>query len=223
MAYAGFRPSEVMRAQPDDVLPFLDLPEPFCFKRVGKGGVPAMVPLPAEGVEAWRLLIARQGWGRFQHANINRDWKHAMARAGETKSTRRRGQRRSVQKLERPHLMETRSRGATRACLFAVTAWTGQRAHTERRHLLVPAGRRVLIRVRDRRDEATRDPRPSKPMIAGTSSRNRAISFQDTSYGRRSCGRPNSGNIAVLSPHPPVLGPYAPADRATLIIGLAGR
>ncbi len=38
---------------------------------------------------------------------------------------------------------------------------TGQRAHTERRHRLVPAGRRVLISVRDRRDEATRDPRPS--------------------------------------------------------------
>jgi integrase len=84
MAYAGFRPSEIMRAEPDDVLPFLDLPEPFCFKRVGQGGVPVMVPLPPKGVEAWRLLIAKNGWGRFQHANINRDWKHAMTRAGET-------------------------------------------------------------------------------------------------------------------------------------------
>ena len=83
IAYAGFRPSEVMRATPEDVLPYLDLPEPFCFKRVGKGGVPVMVPLPKEGVAAWRLLIANDAWGRFQHANINRDWKHAMQRAGE--------------------------------------------------------------------------------------------------------------------------------------------
>ena len=42
-----------------------------------------MVPLPQKGVEALRLLIARDGWGRFQGANINRDWKNAMARAGE--------------------------------------------------------------------------------------------------------------------------------------------
>src|SRR5439155_18317054 len=54
MAYAGFRPSEIMRAQREDVLPFLDLPEPFCYKRTGKQGRPVMVPLPLEGVEAWR-------------------------------------------------------------------------------------------------------------------------------------------------------------------------
>jgi site-specific recombinase XerD len=83
IAYAGFRPSEIMRGQSEDVLPYLDLPESFCFKRVGKGGVPVMVPLPREGVAAWRLLIARKGWGRFQAANINRDWKQAMTRAGE--------------------------------------------------------------------------------------------------------------------------------------------
>jgi site-specific recombinase XerD len=84
IAYAGFRPSEIMRATPEDVVPFLDLPEPFCFKRVGKGGVPVMVPLPSEGVSAWRLLIRKEAWGRFQHANINRDWKIAMKRAGES-------------------------------------------------------------------------------------------------------------------------------------------
>lgn len=70
IAYAGFRPSEIMRGQSEDVLPYLDLPEPFCFKRVGKGGVPVMVPLPREGATAWRLLIARKGWGPFQAANI---------------------------------------------------------------------------------------------------------------------------------------------------------
>ena len=84
IAYAGFRPSEIMRAVPEDVVPFLEASEPFCFKRVGKGGVPVMVPLPSEGVRAWRLLIKKEAWGRFQHANINRDWKIAMRRAGES-------------------------------------------------------------------------------------------------------------------------------------------
>ena len=84
-------------------------------------------------------------------------------------------------------------------------------------------GGRVLISVRDTEEEAKRDPRPSKPMIAVSHPPQRAISFQDTSYGRRSCGRPKSGNIAVLSPYPPVIGPHAPADRAVVILGFADR
>src|SRR4029453_3770897 len=83
MAYAGFRPSEIMRAQPEDVLPFLELPEPFCYKRTGKKGRPVMVPLPQEGVEAWRLFIERNAFGHFARENINRDWKAAMQRAGQ--------------------------------------------------------------------------------------------------------------------------------------------
>ena len=82
MAYAGFRPSEIVRALPEDVVPFLDLPEPFCFKRVGKGGVPLMVPLPGDGVAAWRLLIERGGWGHFSQASLNKNWKVAMKTAG---------------------------------------------------------------------------------------------------------------------------------------------
>lgn len=85
MAYGGFRPSEVMRAVPEDVEPFLGLPEPFCYKRTGKKGRPVMVPLPQEGVEAWRLFIERNAWGHFAHENINRDWKAAMRRAGEAR------------------------------------------------------------------------------------------------------------------------------------------
>ena len=42
-------------------------------------------------------------------------------------------------------------------------------------------------------------------------------------YGRRSFGRPKSGNIAVLSPHPPVIGPHATANRAVVILGFADR
>ena len=45
-----------------------------------------MVPLPPEGVEAWRLLIERNAWGRFARENINRDWKAAMRRAGEARA-----------------------------------------------------------------------------------------------------------------------------------------
>ena len=71
MAYAGFRPSEIMRAVPKDVEPFLDLAEPFCYKRTGKKGRPVMVPLPPQGVEAWKLLIQRDAWGKFARENIN--------------------------------------------------------------------------------------------------------------------------------------------------------
>ena len=85
MAYAGFRPSEIMRALPQDVEPFLHLPEPFCYKRTGKNGRPVMVPLPPEGVEGWRLFIERKAWGHFARENINRDWKAAMRRAGEAR------------------------------------------------------------------------------------------------------------------------------------------
>ena len=60
-------------------------------------------------------------------------------------------------------------------------------------------------------------------MTAGSHPPQRSISFQDTSYGRRSFGRPKSGNIAVLSPHPPVIGPHAPADRAVVILGFPDR
>jgi hypothetical protein len=60
------------RALPEDVVPFLDLPEPFCFKRVAKGGVPLMVPLPPDGVAAWKLLIQRNGWGHFSQASMKK-------------------------------------------------------------------------------------------------------------------------------------------------------
>jgi site-specific recombinase XerD len=82
VAYAGFRPSEIMRSVPEDVEPYLGAPEPFCYKRTGKRGRPVMVPLPLEGVEAWKLFIANNAWGPFARENINRDWKAAMRRAG---------------------------------------------------------------------------------------------------------------------------------------------
>jgi integrase len=81
-AYAGFRPSEVMRAQAEDA--FLDDSEPYCYKRVGKRGRPVMVPLPARGVEAWRMALRTNAIGRqFSLSSANRSWKRAMTRAGE--------------------------------------------------------------------------------------------------------------------------------------------
>ena len=47
-----------------------------------------MVPLPPEGVEAWKLLIQRDAWGKFARENINRDWKAAMRRAAEARIER---------------------------------------------------------------------------------------------------------------------------------------
>ena len=84
-------------------------------------------------------------------------------------------------------------------------------------------GGRVLISVRDTEEEAKRDPRPSKLMIAVSHPPQRAISFQDTSYEYLTCRRQKSRNIAVLSPYPPVSGPTAPANRAVMIIGFPDR
>ena len=80
MAYGGFRPSEIQRAQTEDV--YLDAPEPYCYKRVGKGGRPLMVPLPPEGVNAWKLFIRADAWGKYAKGAANRHWQAAMKRAG---------------------------------------------------------------------------------------------------------------------------------------------
>lgn len=45
IAYAGYRPSEIKRTQPEELLPFLGLAEPFAIKRCGKGGNPLSMPL----------------------------------------------------------------------------------------------------------------------------------------------------------------------------------
>jgi site-specific recombinase XerC len=94
IAYAGYRPSEIKRTQPEDVLPFLGLPEPFAIKRCGKGGNPLSMPLAEKAVGAWRLLIDALGileatpeqWTekmRFGSASLNKNWKAAMLRAGD--------------------------------------------------------------------------------------------------------------------------------------------
>ena len=66
IAYAGFRPSEIMRGQSEDVLRYLDLPEPFCFKRVGKGGVPVMVHRYHVRALQHGVSDRRKGWVPFK-------------------------------------------------------------------------------------------------------------------------------------------------------------
>jgi site-specific recombinase XerD len=80
MAYAGFRPSEIQRALPDDVQ--LEGAEPYCYKRVGKGGRALMVPLPPDGVTAWKLFSQADAWGKYARGAANRHWQAAMKRAG---------------------------------------------------------------------------------------------------------------------------------------------
>ena len=72
-------------------------------------------------------------------------------------------------------------------------------------------------------DHHRSDMGPSKPMIAVSHPPQRAISFQDTSYGRRSFSLPKSRNIAVLSPHRLRIGAHAPEDQTTVILGFADR
>jgi len=93
IAYALYRPSDIKRTQPEDVLPFLDLTEPFAVKRSGKGGNPVVIPLATKAVEAWRLLVSSLGildassetWVkkmRFSTSSMNHNWRDAMQRAG---------------------------------------------------------------------------------------------------------------------------------------------
>jgi len=93
IAYAGYRPSEIKRTQPEDVLPFLDVGEPFAVKRSGKGGNPVLIPLAPKAVEAWRLLVSSldildassEQWAnkmRFSTSSMNHNWQDAMQRAG---------------------------------------------------------------------------------------------------------------------------------------------
>jgi len=58
----GARPSELMRAKPQDV----DLKQKVWHTRDGKGGFrPLGIPLTPEAVAAWQLFIESDAWGDF--------------------------------------------------------------------------------------------------------------------------------------------------------------
>jgi len=96
MAFCGFRPEEVRRIAPHmihvdattvDDATGATVPAPFVIRPSAKGGDVVAVPLPDEGVEAWKLWQATNRWipdeptwDMDSLTNANRDWKKAMAR-----------------------------------------------------------------------------------------------------------------------------------------------
>ena len=94
VAFCDFRPVEIRRTEPWMV--HLDTDTPDVIRNTAKGGDVTVVPLPAEGMLAWRMFIEHGGFdkrpdvtdrlGRPSQTstfpNANRDWKAAMLRAG---------------------------------------------------------------------------------------------------------------------------------------------
>lgn len=68
LATTGKRPSEVMRAKPDDV----DLVRRVWTVRDGKGGYSPGLYLNDDMLEAWRLFIAADAWGTFNTNSMAR-------------------------------------------------------------------------------------------------------------------------------------------------------
>ena len=67
-ATTGQRPSQIMRAEPDD----LDLARRIWFVRAGKGGTAIPLPLNADQVHAWRAFIAADAWGKFDTRSFSK-------------------------------------------------------------------------------------------------------------------------------------------------------
>lgn len=63
-ATTGQRPTQLMRATPDD----LDLKRKIWSVRPAKGGDPIQLPLNAEMVKAWRAFMKADAWGAFDTA-----------------------------------------------------------------------------------------------------------------------------------------------------------
>ncbi len=67
-ATTGQRPSQIMRAEPDD----LDLARGIWFVRAGKGGTAIPLPLNPDTVRAWRTFIAADAWGPFDTRSFSK-------------------------------------------------------------------------------------------------------------------------------------------------------
>jgi integrase len=67
-AATGRRPSEIMRAQPEDV----DLRRKVWTPRDGKGGFTPGIYLTADMVAAWKLFIEADAWGKFDTYSMAR-------------------------------------------------------------------------------------------------------------------------------------------------------
>ncbi len=67
-ATTGQRPSQIMRAQPEDV----DLERRIWFVRAAKGGTMIPLPLNAEMVRAWKLFASVRAWGTFDARSFSK-------------------------------------------------------------------------------------------------------------------------------------------------------
>jgi integrase len=67
-AATGRRPSEIMRAQPEDV----DLRRKVWTPRDGKGGFTPGIYLTQDMIEAWKLFIEADAWGKFDTYSMAR-------------------------------------------------------------------------------------------------------------------------------------------------------
>lgn len=81
LATTGVRPSELMRARPEDLS--LDSDPPYWLTRDGKGGRRASaLPLNAEMLEAWRVFVAAAAWGPYETSAFARTLRSAGWPAG---------------------------------------------------------------------------------------------------------------------------------------------
>jgi integrase len=78
LATTGKRPSELMRAQPDDV----DLERRVWITRDGKGGFSPGLYLNDDMLAAWRVFIAVDAWGAFNTNSMARTLRRAGWPAG---------------------------------------------------------------------------------------------------------------------------------------------
>jgi site-specific recombinase XerC len=79
MAFCGFRPEEIRRTQKWMVT--LDGDRPQVIRNTAKGGHLSAVSLVPEAILGWQMFGTHGGW-EASLADINRDWKAAMKRAG---------------------------------------------------------------------------------------------------------------------------------------------
>jgi integrase len=81
IALTGMRHSQVMRLEPDHV--FVDHDPPYVVVvDPGKDGEPHAKPLTPDGVEAFKLFVAAEAWGKFSQSAVYKSWKLACEQAG---------------------------------------------------------------------------------------------------------------------------------------------
>ena len=78
LLWTGMRASQLQRMARDDV----NLDGAVCYVPRGKGGEPVALPVPAEGVDAWREFIEIDAWGSWSTSSARIRLHAACRRAG---------------------------------------------------------------------------------------------------------------------------------------------